>query len=192
MGAFLTNGVSLHLDGPANDYVGKGMGGGQIVVVSSRLADIPQAAGNAVLYGATGGAAFIAGKVGQRFAVRNSGARTVVEGCSDHGCEYMTGGEVVVLGDVGRNFGAGMTGGRAFVWDPGLSFKGRVAATSPEPRRLTNDEEAELIDLLQRHIDLTSSPLAAEALADLGGFWIVDPGVSTQREAKASASFGNT
>ena len=98
----------MHLEGTANDYLGKGMGGGLISVSPRRPGEtVPHAAGNAVLYGATGGRVFLAGRVGQRFAVRNSGATAVIEGCSDHGCEYMTGGKVLVIGDVGRNFAAG-------------------------------------------------------------------------------------
>ena len=112
-GAWLTPGIALRLKGPANDYVGKGMGGGLISIAPPRGPSIPHAAGNAVLYGATGGRIFISGRVGQRFAVRNSGAVAVAEGCSDHGCEYMTGGVVVILGEAGRNFAAGMTGGTA-------------------------------------------------------------------------------
>ncbi len=131
-GAFLTDGISLHLAGAANDYIGKGLGGGLVVVRPRRNGNfIPHAAGNAVLYGATAGVAFLAGTVGQRFAVRNSGGVAVVEGCSDHGCEYMTGGTVVVLGRVGRNFGAGMTGGAAFVWDPEMRLATRSGRHQP-------------------------------------------------------------
>src|SRR5690606_19596407 len=126
-GAFITHGVELELVGEANDYVGKGMGGGSIVVrppandasmVMGSAAGSPVLAGNTCLYGATGGELFVAGSVGERFAVRNSGALAIVEGVGDHCCEYMTGGTVVVLGRVGSNLGAGMTGGQAFVWDP--------------------------------------------------------------------------
>ncbi len=178
-GAWLTHGVNLHLQGPANDFVGKGMGGGVITVTPKRAGGIPQAAGNAVLYGATGGRAFIAGRVGQRFAVRNSGASVVAEGCSDHGCEYMTGGVVVVLGPVGRNFAAGMTGGMAFVWDPSMSLKGMLAATAPPARRPGEAETAVLRDLLEEHSLSTSSPIAARLLegdADMTEeFWVISP-----------------
>ena len=179
-GAWLSRGVSLRLQGTANDYVGKGMGGGMISVTPRRSGSIPHAAGNAVLYGATGGRVFLGGRVGQRFAVRNSGASAVVEGCSDHGCEYMTGGMVVVIGDVGRNFAAGMTGGAAYVWDPDLKLKGRLAETAPEIRRPVDAEIGALFDMLEQHGDHTSSPLAIELLADPARlaeeFWLVAPG----------------
>ena len=178
LGAWLTPGVRLHLNGTANDYVGKGMGGGQIVVHPRRTGEfVPHAGGNAVLYGATGGVAFLAGSVGQRFAVRNSGAMAVVEGCSDHGCEYMTGGVAVILGEVGRNFGAGMTGGVAYVWDPNAVLNRFVADTSPAMRRLVEMEEIELRGLIARHNDLTGSPRAAEILDKWEGhrdrFWVL-------------------
>ena len=178
-GAWLSRGVSLRLQGTANDYVGKGMGGGVISVTPRRSGSTPHAAGNAVLYGATGGRVFLGGRVGQRFAVRNSGATAVVEGCSDHGCEYMTGGLVVVIGDVGRNFAAGMTGGAAYVWDPDLKLKGRLAETAPEIRRPVDAEIGALLDLLEQHGDHTSSPLAIELLSDPARiaeeFWLVAP-----------------
>ena len=118
-GAFLAAGVELDLVGEANDYVGKAMGGGRIVIRPPEDdAGDPVLVGNTVLYGATGGELYCAGRAGERFAVRNSGATAVVEGIGDHGCEYMTGGTVVVLGTTGRNFGAGMSGGEAFVYDP--------------------------------------------------------------------------
>ena len=175
LGAWLTPGVSLLLAGPANDYVGKGMAGGLISVAPVRSASIPQGAGNAVLYGATGGRLFIAGRVGQRFAVRNSGAIAVVEGCSDHGCEYMTGGTVVVLGEVGRNFAAGMTGGKAYVWDPTIAIKGKLAQTAPAVRRLTDEEQDQLRELIMEHVERTDSPLGRSVLGSLGDTWVVDP-----------------
>ena len=156
------------------------MAGGSISIAPNRAGGIPHAAGNAVLYGATGGQVFIAGKVGQRFAVRNSGAVAVVEGISDHGCEYMTGGIVVVLGEVGLNFAAGMTGGLAMVWDPGLGLKGRLAATAPAARRLDDEEKALLRSLLDEHLSRTGSPLATRLIAEdsMNGFWVIDPGSS--------------
>src|SRR5581483_7436121 len=122
-GAFLSAGVELDLVGEANDYVGKGMGGGRIAIRAPE-GDAGDAVlvGNTVLYGATGGELFCAGRAGERFAVRNSGADAVVEGIGDHGCEYMTNGTVAVLGPVGRNFGAGMSGGVAFIYDPAGDF----------------------------------------------------------------------
>jgi len=177
-GAWLVAGIVLDLAGTANDFVAKGMSGGTVVVAPARLEEPAQAAGNAVLYGATGGKVFLGGRVGQRFAVRNSGAIAVVEGCSDHGCEYMTGGVVVVLGEVGRNFAAGMTGGVAMVWDPSMILKGRLADTAPDARRPDQDETALLESLLREHHELTRSPIAARLLADpglAGQFWVVEP-----------------
>ena len=124
-GVFLTHGVSLTLDGDANDYVGKGMEGGTIVVLGTGVAHEP-AVGNACFYGARGGEAFVAGTAGERFAVSNRGAVLVVEGAGDHACEYMTAGTVVLLGPVGRNFASGMSGGAAFVLD------GNRTAMSPD------------------------------------------------------------
>ena len=121
-GAFLPRGITLHLEGDANDYTAKGLSGGRVILDPDRDATFAAEeniiAGNVVLYGATSGEAFIRGVVGERFAVRNSGATAVVEGVGDHGCEYMTGGRVVVLGSTGRNFAAGMSGGIAYVYDP--------------------------------------------------------------------------
>jgi glutamate synthase domain-containing protein 3 len=154
------------------------MAGGTIAVTPNRAGGVPHAAGNAVLYGATGGRVFLAGRAGQRFAVRNSGATAVVEGVSDHGCEYMTGGTVVVIGDVGRNFGAGMTGGVAMVWDPTVGLKGRLAETSPAARRADELEQGTLRALLEEHYDRTGSPIAGRLLEEAGSledFWVVEP-----------------
>ena len=178
-GAWLSKGVELRLAGTANDYVGKGMGGGKLVVAPRRGESdhVPHAGGNAVLYGATGGVAYLAGTVGQRFAVRNSGATVVVEGCSDHGCEYMTGGVAVVLGPVGRNFAAGMTGGVAYVWDPDGTLNRYVADTSPSLRRLLETEQIELRALVEEHLRETGSPVAERILKDwdrqVDRFWIL-------------------
>ena len=168
----------MHLEGTANDYLGKGMGGGLISVSPRRPGEsVPHAAGNAVLYGATGGQVFLAGRVGQRFAVRNSGATAVIEGCSDHGCEYMTGGKVLVLGEVGRNFAAGMTGGIAYVWDPGLSLKAMLADTAPSARRPSDAHLDDIRSLIESHRDDTGSPVAARILEDWsqeqGSFWVI-------------------
>ena len=177
-GAWTSAGMSLRLEGTANDYLGKGMGGGRIVVVPRRGGtDVPHAAGNAVMYGATGGQVFLAGTVGQRFAVRNSGGVTVVEGCSDHGCEYMTGGTVVVLGEVGRNFAAGMTGGVAYVWDPRMNFNRYVADTAPGLRRPIEIEAMEIRALVEEHLRLTDSPVADRVLSafdrQVSRFWVL-------------------
>ncbi len=170
-GAFLPRGITLRLEGDANDYLGKGLSGGRLVVRPSLaapegfVAEEHIIAGNVILYGATGGEALIRGVVGERFAVRNSGAVAVVEGVGDHGCEYMTGGRVVVLGPTGRNFGAGMSGGVAFVWDPTGGFP---ALLNPEMVDLEDcdDEDATwLQELLTRHGEETGSAVATRILA---------------------------
>ena len=196
-GAWLAPGVTLRLKGVANDYVAKGMGGGVLSVSPSRRVGgrTPHVAGNAVLYGATRGRVFLAGEVGQRFAVRNSGATAVIEGCSDHGCEYMTGGAVLILGDVGRNFGAGMTGGIAYVWDPELKLKGRLADTAPDVRRPTENDASEVSSLIEQHIKFTASPKARDLLDDLHKtietIWVVDASdkvrISLSEESKPAS-----
>jgi glutamate synthase (NADPH/NADH) large chain len=176
-GAFVPAGVTLELEGDANDYVGKGLSGGRIIVyppkTSSFLPEESILVGNVVLYGATGGEAFLSGIAGERFAVRNSGATAVVEGVGDHGCEYMTNGTVVVLGATGRNFAAGMSGGRAYVYDDRGDFSTQRcnrAGVDLEP--LILDEDLDLVrGLMQRHIDLTGSPNAA---------WIMEHWDTTQ------------
>jgi glutamate synthase (ferredoxin) len=182
-GAFLASGVRLVLHGEANDYVGKGMGGGEIVIRpldESRYATHENTIlGNTVLYGATGGALFAAGQAGERFAVRNSGAVAVVEGVGDHGCEYMTGGVVVVLGTTGRNFAAGMTGGLAYVFDEEGRFDSRCNTEFVDVHPLDAQDDADLRALLQRHLELTGSPRAADLLQRWdtvrGQFWRVHP-----------------
>jgi glutamate synthase domain-containing protein 2/glutamate synthase domain-containing protein 1/glutamate synthase domain-containing protein 3 len=179
-GAFLADGVNLELTGEANDYVGKGMGGGRIVIrPPADDAGEPVLAGNTVLYGATGGQLFVAGRVGERFCVRNSGAVAVVEGTGDHACEYMTGGTVVVLGSVGYNLGAGMTGGEAYVYDPDGQLGTRLNGQLVEARRPNTAQAAELQFLVERHREHTGSVLAAALLADwdatLRYFWWVAP-----------------
>jgi glutamate synthase (NADPH/NADH) large chain len=144
-GAFLAHGITLDLVGEANDYVGKGLSGGRLIVRSPNdfrgFGPDHIIAGNTVLYGATGGEAYFNGVAGERFAVRNSGAIAVVEGTGDHGCEYMTGGTVVVLGDTGRNFAAGMSGGVAYVWDPKRVFKRRCNTSMVHLDPLESHEE---------------------------------------------------
>jgi glutamate synthase (NADPH/NADH) large chain len=170
-GAFLPKGITLRLEGDANDYLGKGLSGGRLVVRPSLagpegfLAEEQIIAGNVILYGATGGEALIRGVVGERFAVRNSGAVAVVEGVGDHGCEYMTGGRVVVLGPTGRNFGAGMSGGVAFVWDPSGGF---AALLNPEMVDLEDCDAEDMVwleELLARHREETDSAVAARILS---------------------------
>jgi glutamate synthase (ferredoxin) len=164
-GAFLSDGVALELDGEANDYVGKGMGGGRITIRPPRD-DHGDAvlAGNTVIYGATGGQLFVAGRVGERFAVRNSGAVAVVEGAGDHACEYMTGGTVVILGATGRNLGAGMTGGQAYVFDPDGTLGSRLNRQLVDAVRVDGAQEAELHFLVERHREQTGSRIAAAML----------------------------
>ena len=170
-GAFLPRGVTLRLAGDANDYVGKGLSGGRLVLVPPQATHpefAPEAnviAGNVILYGATGGEAFLRGVVGERFCVRNSGAVAVVEGVGDHGCEYMTGGRVVVLGPTGRNFAAGMSGGVAFVYDPDDRFPIRVNREMVDLDPLDDDDRAWLRDAVRRHQRETGSEVAAGILA---------------------------
>jgi glutamate synthase (NADPH/NADH) large chain len=166
-GAFVPRGITLRLVGDGNDYVGKGLSGGRIVVrpdaSSPIVAEDNVIAGNVLLYGATSGRMFVRGVVGERFAVRNSGANAVVEGVGDHGCEYMTGGSVVILGTTGRNFAAGMSGGKAFVLDL------REERVNPEMVDLDPLDEQDrdfLHDQVRRHHEETDSTVAAELLAN--------------------------
>ncbi|HXF82512.1 MAG TPA: glutamate synthase large subunit, partial [bacterium] len=168
-GAFCVPGLSLRLTGEANDYVGKGMAGGEIVIRPPAAFDRPThrnvILGNTVLYGATGGRLFAAGCAGERFAVRNSGATAVVEGVGDHGCEYMTGGTVVVLGTVGRNFAAGMTGGIAYVFDEEGVLERRCNREHVAIGPLDDpSEEAHVLALIAEHAQLTGSARAAHVL----------------------------
>ena len=194
LGAFLATGLRVVVSGVANDYVGKGLSGGTVVVrppiAAGFRAEHEAIAGNTCLYGATGGRLHLVGRAGMRFAVRNSGAAAVVEGIGAHGCEYMTGGVVVVLGPTGRNFGAGMTGGRAWLWDPGRAAPGRVNAASVTATALpalagarddASDLEAELAALVGAHA-AEGSGLATSLLADWprvrAAFWLVEPVVA--------------
>ena len=178
--------MNLKVEGDVNDYLGKGMNGGRIVVkppkrLEKNLNNI--VAGNTALYGATGGKLFVSGGVGERFAVRNSGATAVIEGAGDHCCEYMTGGQVVILGEVGANFGAGMTGGFSYVLDEKRSFfdkcnrelinLDRVLSETMDPHRQN------LKLLIEKHYKNTKSMKAKEILEDferyLPNFWLVSP-----------------
>jgi len=167
-GAFVPRGIELELIGDANDYVGKGISGGRIIVrpsESARFAAHEQViAGNVIGYGATSGQIFIRGRVGERFCVRNSGATAVVEGVGDHACEYMTGGRVVVLGETGRNFGAGMSGGIAFMYDPDRKLVGRVNPEMVELEALDDQDTTWLIGLLGDYAEATKSPVARRLL----------------------------
>ena len=164
-GAFLAKGVTLQLEGDANDYVGKGLSGGRLIVYppagSTFLPEENILIGNVALYGATSGEAFLNGMAGERFAVRNSGATAVVEGLGDHGCEYMTRGLVVVLGRTGRNFAAGMSGGIAYVLDEAGDFaEQRCNGAAVDLEAIPAEDEVKLIDLISRHAEYTQSPRA--------------------------------
>ncbi len=164
-GAFIADGVNLALTGEANDYVGKGMGGGRIVIKApSDDVGEPYLVGNTALYGATGGRLFVAGRAGERFAVRNSGAVAVVEGTGDHACEYMTAGAVVILGPTGINLGAGMSGGEAYVYDPQGTIEQRINDQLVSPYAPTPGQLESLRRVLQRHGELTASKTAREIL----------------------------
>ena len=169
-GAFLAKGVTLELEGDANDYVGKGLSGGRLVIYPPRQSTFkPEEniiVGNVVLYGATSGTALFRGRAAERFAVRNSGARAVIEGVGDHGCEYMTGGRVVILGPVGRNFAAGMSGGVAYVWDPDERLLANCNLGMVELESVEAEEDVEeLRGLIDRHRDQTGSTVAEDVLA---------------------------
>jgi glutamate synthase (ferredoxin) len=170
-GAFVPRGVTLTLEGDANDYWGKGLSGGRLIVFPPREATfVPEqniVVGNVALYGATSGEAFVRGVAGERFAVRNSGAHTVVEGIGDHGCEYMTGGRVIVLGATGRNFAAGMSGGVAYIFDVDGEFQRRCNLGMVELGPLDQAEDIALVrELIRRHVALTGSSYAARFLDD--------------------------
>jgi len=183
-GVFLSRGMTLLLRGVANDYVGKGMAGGKIIITPNIEG---AAAGNTCLYGATGGKLFVAGMVGERFAVRNSGAVAVVEGCGDHPCEYMTGGEVIILGRTGINFGAGMTGGVAFVYDKEHDFVDKINPELIEIRRIDIDENEKpklyLKKRLIEYYNATGSKKASKKAkfildnfrSEVRHFWLVTP-----------------
>ncbi|WP_416967224.1 glutamate synthase large subunit [Streptomyces sp. 4F14] len=167
-GAFLPRGVTLRLEGDANDYVGKGLSGGRVVVRPDRgadhLAEYSTIAGNTIAYGATGGELFLRGRTGERFCVRNSGALVVSEGVGDHGCEYMTGGHAVVLGETGRNFAAGMSGGIAYVID--LNRDNVNSGNLGAIEELSDDDKRWLHGVVRRHAEETGSTVAEKLLAD--------------------------
>ena len=197
--AFLSEGVELDLTGEANDYVGKGMAGGQVVVrpPADDASSLPILAGNTCLYGATGGDLFVAGGVGERFGVRNSGATAVVESAGDHCCEYMTGGTIVVLGPVGRNLGAGMTGGQAFVVDDDHErLMSRLNPDLVDAVRPDSSSLEEVRWLVERHAELTGSPRSSRLLEQwdeaTAHVWHVLPKDQVRRfEAGQAARVGN-
>ncbi|NCZ60708.1 MAG: glutamate synthase subunit alpha, partial [Betaproteobacteria bacterium] len=184
-GAFLVQGVKLTLQGEANDYVGKSMSGGEIVLLPPKGVSFDPSlnsiCGNTCLYGATGGKLFAYGRAGERFAVRNSGATAVIEGVGDHGCEYMTGGTVVVLGQTGRNFAAGMSGGVAYIWDPQGCFEShcnlsmvaverlrstaeQIATLDPALWHRGECDEIMLKQFIEKHVRYTGSEVARQML----------------------------
>jgi glutamate synthase (NADPH/NADH) large chain len=171
-GAFVPKGITLRVYGDANDYVGKGLSGGRIVVRPSDnapedyVAEENIIAGNVILFGATSGQVFLRGVVGERFAVRNSGAHAVVEGVGDHGCEYMTGGKVVILGPTGRNFAAGMSGGVAYVYNPDGTFEESLNAEMVDLDALDSDDADWLRGTIQAHVDATDSAVGQRILTD--------------------------
>jgi len=183
-GAFLTQGVKLILTGEANDYVGKGMGGGEIIIKPfaerKYVARENSIIGNTCLYGATGGEFFASGRAGERFAVRNSGVSAVIEGVGDHGCEYMTRGTVVILGPTGKNFGAGMTGGVAYILDEDSALKRNLNPELVLMEPLSDESDAVLVkELIYKHLERTESELAKEILGEWAvfqqKFWKVRP-----------------
>lgn len=183
LGAFMSKGININLYGAANDYIGKGMNGGNIVITAEKSGQDFALGGNTCLYGATGGSLYINGKVGERFAVRNSGATTIVEGTGDHPCEYMTGGVVVILGKTGVNFGAGMTGGKAFVYDEERTFYEKINTELVEAIRLDDDEfdadMFELKNLLKDFVAKTGSQKAQDILhsfrSEVRKIWMIIP-----------------
>jgi glutamate synthase (NADPH/NADH) large chain len=169
-GAFNTQGITLELEGDANDYFGKGLSGARLIVYPAANAGfVPEEnfiIGNVAFYGATSGEAYIRGKAGERFAVRNSGAHAVVEGIGDHGCEYMTGGRVVILGSTGRNFAAGMSGGIAYVYDVDSRFASLCNPDMVDLDRLDEEDAREMKEMIARHYACTASKVARFVLDD--------------------------
>ncbi len=170
-GAFITRGLTLRVSGEVNDYAGKGLSGGKLIVApppgSMFAAEENILVGNVALYGATGGEAYFRGLAGERFAVRNSGAKAVVEGLGEHGCEYMTGGVVVVLGPTGRNFAAGMSGGIAFVYDVDGAFRDRCNLEMVDLVPVDDYKDIALLsNLVSRHVLYTGSPVADALVTD--------------------------
>jgi glutamate synthase (NADPH/NADH) large chain len=165
----LAKGITLELEGDSNDYVGKGLSGGRLIIYPPRestfAAEDNVLIGNVALYGATSGRAFFRGRSAERFCVRNSGAKAVVEGVGDHGCEYMTGGRAVILGPTGLNFAAGMSGGIAYVWDVGREFAAKCNMGTVDLETVEEDEDvAELREMIELHKEYTASPVAARIL----------------------------
>jgi glutamate synthase (NADPH/NADH) large chain len=173
-GAFAVNGIKMELEGDANDYVGKGLCGAELIIYPDKKATFDPSKnsiiGNVCFYGATSGEAYLRGMGGERFAVRNSGAKVVVEGIGDHGCEYMTGGLVIVLGDTGRNFGAGMSGGVAYIWDKNGDFDEKLNKEMVALENLTEEDHNILRLYIQNHIDKTGSINATKIIENWADF----------------------
>ena len=169
-GAFINKGITLEIEGDANDYFGKGLSGGKLIIYPAKeatfVAEKNSVIGNVAFYGATSGEAYIRGKAGERFAVRNSGASAVVEGVGDHGCEYMTGGKVVILGGTGRNFAAGMSGGIAYLYDVNERISTKCNMEMIDLDDVTEEDAIELKTMIQKHYDYTSSTVARFILND--------------------------
>ena len=198
LGAFLARGIRIELLGEANDYVGKGLSGGTIIVrprPSSTLVPHDNTIiGNTVLYGATSGQLFASGQAGERFAVRNSGALAVIEGCGSNGCEYMTGGSVVILGPIGQNFAAGMTGGMAYLYDPDSSQRAAINDETVVVQRIDSAHwEQQLHDAISAHYRETNSPRADTILAgwewEKHAFWHLCP---KEMLTRLPVAFGDT
>ena len=168
LGAFTAKGVTLEVEGDANDYVGKGLSGGKVIVYppkdSTFNSEEEIIAGNVCGYGATGGEMYLSGRVAERFCVRNSGVAAVVEGVGDHGCEYMTGGRAIILGEVGRNFGAGMSGGIAYIYNPNNTFESMVNPIMIDLDPMDDDAQKELFSYLENHYNYTGSKVAKQIL----------------------------
>ena len=169
LAAWLAKGITITLEGDANDYVAKGLSGGKLIVYPPKKSSFKPEEniliGNVALYGATGGEAYFRGVAAERFCVRNSGAKVVIEGIGDHGCEYMTGGRAVILGSTGRNFGAGMSGGIAYVYDPNNTFESLSNTDTFEIEALEFLEEiSELKGLIENHLKYTDSTVAKDIL----------------------------
>lgn len=202
VGAFLAGGVTIKIEGDSNDYAGKGLSGGRLIVYPPKSSNFASEEniiiGNVALYGATGGEAYFRGVAAERFAVRNSGAQAVVEGVGDHGCEYMTGGRVVILGSTGRNFAAGMSGGIAYIYDTNDQLLSNINLELVEIEAVEQEEDIEeLKELISNHANLTGSVVAQKILDDWSGslssFKKVIPGLyrdilKKKRQAEASAT----
>lgn len=169
-GAFNTNGITLEMEGDANDYFGKGLSGARLIIYPSKEATFTPEdniiIGNVAFYGATSGEAYIRGKAGERFAVRNSGVNAVVEGVGDHGCEYMTGGHIVILGDTGRNFAAGMSGGIAYIYDVKGVFANNCNKEMVDLDPVNDEDAKELYAMIEKHFQHTGSTVAKFVLDD--------------------------